>query len=405
MTVTLADPVRRIATLPHIECALARIHETDAMTVHEQCAIASIAAPPFGEAVRGAWLLQRFLEIGLADVNVDSIGNVTSISAGADRDLAPVVVAAHLDTVFPAETKLEVRETGGRVQIPGISDNARGLAAMLAIARAVKSCGIATRRTILFAGTVGEEGIGDLRGVKQLFANDSKLRRAAAFIALDGTEARRIVCRAVGSVRHRIVMRGPGGHSWADRGAPNAAHAAGCAIAALSKLRLPSHPAWSVSVGRLGGGTSINAIPEEAWFEIDLRSEDPAALDRLVADAADAIRTATRNENAHRRRGTSALQTEIIGIGLRPAGQTDPETTVVRAARAATAFIGLRPELVASSTDANVPMALGIPSISIGCGGESGGMHTIGEWYENTLGPEGVVRALLTIVATADATD
>jgi len=398
--VTLTEPVRRIAEQPVVARAMARLHETDALTIREQCMLASIAAPPFGEAVRGEWLETRFRELGLDAIRTDEAGNVLAECGSADAT-SPVVVAAHLDTVFPAGTRLELRTEGNRIYLPGIADNARGLATMLAVARVVRECGIATDRTVVFVGSVGEEGIGDLRGVKHLFRPDSQFREAAGFIALDGTEGRRIVCRAVGSSRHRIVVRGPGGHSWADRGTPNPIHVLGSAIAALSKLRLASTPAWSVNVGRIGGGTSINAIPEDAWCELDLRSEDPGTLERLEGLAFDAIRAAAGHVNGDGRHRTGTLDIEIVRIGRRPAGETAPDSRLVRIAKGATHFIGRRPELVASSTDANVPMSLGIPAISIGGGGDSGGMHTAGEWFENTSGAQGIERALLVILAAA----
>jgi tripeptide aminopeptidase len=405
MMATSTDPIHRLAELPAVARARRLLHETDDAIVQEQCTIAMIPSPPFGERERGEWLHGRFEEIGLEEVRADGTGNILGSRSGTQKGAEPVIIAAHLDTVFPIETKLDLRRENGRVLAPGIADNARGLATLLAVARVIVACDVAHHRPLLFVGSVGEEGLGDLRGVKALFDDESPLRNAAAFIALDGTESRRVVSRAIGSVRYRIVMRGPGGHSWADRGAPNAAHAIGSAIAALSRLRLPAKPAWSVNVGRIGGGTSINAIPEDAWFELDLRSEDPATLDRLDADAMDGVRMAARDVNAHRRRGSTALHADIALIGRRPAGETPMEHRLVQAARGATHYIGRRAELVASSTDANVPMSLGIPSIAIGGGGESGGMHTLGEWYENTAGADGIVRALLTIVAAAGETE
>jgi tripeptide aminopeptidase len=402
MSMTLTEPVRRIAEMPAVEKARLRLHETDALTVREQCTVAGIASPPFGESVRGEWLRERFRQLGLEAVRRDDAGNVIAEARGLEA-ASPVIVAAHLDTVFPAETRLELRTEGDRFYLPGIADNARGLATMLAIARVVGECGIVMDRTIVFVGSVGEEGIGDLRGVKHLFRPDSPFREATAFIALDGTESRRIVCRAVGSSRHRVVLRGPGGHSWADRGTPNAIHALGTAVAALARLRLPARPAWSVNVGRIGGGTSINAIPEDAWLELDLRSEDPATLERLEGLAFDAVHVAAGRGTGNGRPAETGLDAEILQIGLRPAGETAANSKVVRLAKGTTHFLGHRPELVASSTDANVPMSLGIPAISIGGGGESGGMHTAGEWFANTAGARGIERALLIVLAAASA--
>jgi len=397
---TAADAVARIAGSPAMLRARSFIARNDAQTVAEQCAIATIAAPPFGESARAAWMHERFLAIGLQPVRLDEAGNVIGERAGT-HDAAPVVVAAHLDSVFPAGTALDLRRQDGRVLLPGIADNARGLAGMLAIARALGLSHMVSRRPIHFVATVGEEGVGDLRGVKQLFRDGAPHRHAHAFIALDGTESRRIVNRAVGSRRFRVSVRGPGGHSWADRSAPNPAWVLGHAMSTLGGLRFPAEPAWSLNIGRIGGGTSVNAIPEEVWFELDLRSEDAFTLADIENAALRAVRQATLESQAMRRRTEPPLELDIRAIGNRPAGTTPADSPLVQIARAATRHIGRRPELVASSTDANVPMALGIPAIAIGAGGESGGMHTLSEWYDNRRGPEGLVRAALTIAATA----
>lgn len=399
MAKTSQRSVKRLAEQPRIAKARSLIHDSDDETLAEQRRIAAIPAPPFGEAERGDWVAARMTKLGL-DVVRDDAGNVIGRWSGSMPAAKPVCVASHLDTVFPAETSLEPREEGRRVYVPGISDNARGLAALLAIARAVTACRIETDAPLLLVATTGEEGIGDLRGVKHLFGS-STAADAAAFIAIDGTDSRRIVTRAVGSKRYRVTVRGPGGHAWADRGTANPAHALGEALAAVTAVRLPPRPAWSLNVGRIGGGTSINAIPESAWFEIDLRSESGDTLDSLEQLVLERIRQAVRSADAQRRRGTAPLSLEKDRIGSRPAGRTRPDATVVEAAKQATRFIRRRPELVASSTDANVPMALGIPSIAIGAGGESGGMHTVHEWYANRKGPDGVVRALLTVLAVA----
>jgi acetylornithine deacetylase/succinyl-diaminopimelate desuccinylase-like protein len=401
MVKVLAGTIGRLADEPRIAKARALLRRTDDTTVEEQLRIAMIASPPFGEDRRGEWVAARFADIGLSNVHRDGEGNVLGTLAGTGDSDGAIIVAAHLDTVFPADTPLHVRKEGHRLYVPGIADNARGLAALLAIARALTATGVAPTRTIVLAGTTGEEGIGDLRGVKYLFREDGGFRGAAAFIALDGTDSRRIVTSAVGSKRFRIAIRGPGGHAWADRGSANAAHALGDVLAALSALRLPPRPAWSLNVGRIGGGTSINAIPEEAWLELDLRSEAGETLASLEEFALARVRQAVRSANTHRLRGTAALTVDVDCIGSRPAGRTRLDSNLVDAAKEATRYIGRRPEVVASSTDANVPMALGIPAIAIGAGGESGGMHTVGEWYDNRKGPDGIVRALLTIMAVA----
>ncbi|HEX7051599.1 MAG TPA: M20/M25/M40 family metallo-hydrolase [Longimicrobiales bacterium] len=400
--------LHELVRIPSVARARRIIGETDAQTLADQAELAAIPAPPFGEAARAERIGVRFDEIGLADVATDAEGNVlarlpTAEAATGNGGPGVVLLAAHLDTVFPAHTPLDVRREGSRLCAPGIADNARGLAALLTLARALVRARVATRRPVVFAATVGEEGIGDLRGVKHLFREGSRWREAAGFITLDGTGRRRIVHRALGSRRLRAVVRGPGGHSWADWGVANPIHALGPAVAELARIVPPRRPRTTLSVGRIGGGTSVNAIPGEAWLEVDLRSEDPRTLGDLEARVRYTIEDAIHRANARRRRGTSALELRIDVIGDRPSGQTPRDADIVVAACAATRFIGEAPELIASSTDANLPIALGIPAIAIGAGGRSGGTHTPFEWYDNEGGPDGIQRALLTVLAIAGA--
>lgn len=386
---------------PRLRPVRRRAHEIDAETLADQLELVSIAAPPFGEERRGERLLERFREIGLAGARRDPLGNVLGTIGGTDADARPVVVAAHLDTVFAAETELTPRRIGERIHAPGITDNARGLAGMLAVARLLAGCEVPARRPVVFVGSVGEEGPGDLRGVKHLFADGGELRDAAAFIALDGSGLRRIVHRAIGSRRVRVEVSGPGGHSWADRGAPNPIAALGAVVAQLSATALPEPARTSVTVARIGGGTSINAIPDRAWMEIDMRSEAPGVLPRLEESVRALLARAVDLANAARRQGSEPLAAAVRVIGDRPSGETPPRDPLVQAAQAITWGLGQRPELVGSSTDANVPMALGIPSIALGVGGDSGGIHTTDEWYSNEHGALGVERALLIVLSAA----
>lgn len=344
----------------------------------------------------------RFREAGFADVRRDEVGNVLARLPGSPEGPAgAVVVAAHLDTVFAAATDLTARQEGGRIHAPGITDNARGLAGMLAVARVLAAAGVRTARPLVFAATVGEEGIGDLRGVKHLFREGAGLRQASAVVALDGSGVRRIVHRAIGSRRLRVTLAGPGGHSWADRGAPNPVHAQGRAIAGIAALSLPSPTRSSLTVARVAGGTSINAVPEVAWMELDLRSEAPGALPEMERAVRRQVDTAVATENARRRAGDPPLGVTVEVIGDRPSGETPRDAPLVRAAMEVTSVLGERPELVASSTDANLPISLGIPAIAIGVGGDSGGIHTLEEWYSNDKGALGVERALLIALAAA----
>lgn len=392
--------LRDLTEAPALEPLRRRVHDTDAETLAEQLALVRIPAPPHGEGTRAAYLLERFRAIGLADPRQDEEGNVLG-DWGSAAGPPAVVVAAHVDTVFPPGTDVEPREEGRRYRAPGITDNCRGLAAMLAVARTLASAAAPPAGRVLFVGTMGEEGIGDLRGVKHLFRDGSPLREAGAFVALDGSGMRRIVHRAIGSRRLRVEIRGPGGHSWSDRGAPNPVAALGGCVAGLRQTKLP-HPARSaLTVARIGGGSSVNAIPESAWMEIDLRSEVPGVLPTVEGGLRTLLARAVGDENARRRRGTSPLTFEVRLIGDRPSGETPAEHPLVRTAALITRSLGAEPELVGSSTDANVPMALGIPSIAIGAGGDSGGIHTQDEWYANDGGATGVERALLVVLAAA----
>lgn len=386
-----------------IAAARRRIKALDPTTLDDMLTIVRVAAPPFGEQVRAQLVAGMLADLGL-EVSTDDAGNLIAVP-GASFDLPPVVVAAHLDTVFPLETELTVRRNGTRVFAPGIADNARGLAGMIAIARILHEQQLRTRHPIHFIATVGEEGLGDLRGVKHLFRAGSSYRDAAAFIALDGTGRRRVVYRAIGSRRLRITISGPGGHSWADWGVANPVHALGLAIGGVDQIDVPRQPRSSINVGRMAGGTSVNAVPAEAWCEVDVRSEAAATLAELETEVRRIFEAAVDHSNSSRKRGTPALSLEVRIIGDRPSGETPVNSVLVRAARAATRALGDTPELVASSTDANIPIALGIPAIAVGVGGESGGTHTTDEWYSNQGGPEGIERVLLILLEVAELTD
>lgn len=375
-----------------------RIIARDSATLAAQVELTAIAAPTGAEQERAAWMERRFVALGLSGVRIDESGNVIGRRNGRAGDTGAVVVCAHLDTVFPASTDLRVRREGARLHAPGIGDNGRGLAAMLALAEEIDGRNTATQRPIDFVATTGEEGLGDLRGAKGFF---SRGERPSAVIALDGAGDERIVHRALASRRYRIVFHGMGGHSWAAFGVANPVHAAGLATARLSSLLLPREPRTTLSVGRIGGGISVNAIPEEGWLEVDLRSVSPALIERLDKEIRRVVKTAEADENARRASGTGPLTSSVDIIGDRPGGETPSDHPLVVAAVAATSGIAREPELVTASTDANVPISLGIPAIAIGAGGRGGDAHTIGEWYENADGPLGLVRALDIVLAAA----
>lgn len=373
-----------------------RLAGRDGAILATQVAVTQIPAPTGAEGKRAEWISRRFTALGLSRVRIDESGNV--IARRGESTLAPVVVCAHLDTVFPSGTDLRVRHEGTRIYAPGIGDNGRGLAAMLALAEEIDGRMVATRRPIDFVATTGEEGLGDLRGAKGYF---SRGERPAAVVALDGAGDERIVHRALASRRYRITFRGPGGHSWAAYGVANPVHAAGLATANLGALLLPHEPRTALTVGRIGGGIAVNAIPEEGWLEVDLRSLSPVTIERFDREVRRIARAAEAEENARRVPGTQGLSSTVEVIGNRPGGETLADDPIVEIAMAATRYIGREPALTTASTDANVPMSLGIPALAIGAGGRGGDAHTLGEWYENEGGALGILRALSVVVAAA----
>lgn len=377
-----------------------RLEATQDSVLASQIAIAEIPSPTGAEGARAAWVARRLTQLGLGEVRVDEAGNVVALRPGAAA-AAPVVVCAHLDTVFEERDAIRVRRHGARLWAPGIGDNARGLAAMLALAGEFAPGRLAPRRPILFAATTGEEGTGDLRGARHLF--DTAARGAHAAIAIDGAGDERVVACALGCRRYRVEFTGAGGHSWAAYGTPNAVHAAARLAARLTALPLPDRPRTTLTVARIGGGTAVNAIPAHAWLELDIRStahEQLVRLDRLVRAAA--LDTG-EDENAHRRSGTRPLGVSVIPLSERPAGEVPAGEPIVGLALEATRLVGRSPELAVASTDANVPIARGIPAIAIGGGGRGGDTHTPHEWFENHEGSRGVVRALLVLAALSDA--
>jgi tripeptide aminopeptidase len=382
--------------------ARARLAAADERLLRMQIALSEIPAPTGGEQARGEWVAERFRRLGLSDVHTDDVGNVMGTRLGATHhasraDNAPVLVCAHLDTVFPAGTAVGVAREGRQLAGPGIVDNSRGLAAMLALAETIDGTRLATERPIVFAATVGEEGAGDLRGAKHLFARLDEM--PSACIALDGAGDDRVVNRALGARRFHIAFHGQGGHSWSAFGVPNPVHAAGLTAAKLAALPLPRTPRTTLSVCRIGGGISVNAIPEEGWLEVDLRSSAADTLARCAEEIQWVVRAALREENQRRAPGTAPLTFTIAIIGDRPCGELPADDPLVRAAIGATTAIGRTAALVTASTDANIPISLGVPAIAIGAGGRGGGVHTPGEWYDNTDGQLGIARALTVLVA------
>jgi len=384
--------------------ARAHIERSDEATLARQAALSAIPAPTGAEAKRGARVAELFDEAGLADIGVDEVGNVRAWLGKRETANGCVVLSAHLDTVFGPELDVTVSRLGKRLEGPGISDNARGLAALITVGEAMTRARFGTERPILFAATVGEEGSGDLRGVRHLLGPTAHPPiRPSAFIALDGAGIERIVHRALGARRYHITFEGPGGHSWAAFGVANPAHAIGRAVAQIAARTTHDAPRTSCSVVRLGGGTSLNSIPQTAWFDVDLRSEDPRALEKLDEAVQSAVAQALHEENRHRVPGTAPLTVAVRRVGDRPSGLTPRTHPLVQTAVAATRAVGHDHQLACASTDANVPIALGVPAVALGAGGRAGDAHLPTEWYENDKGALGIVRALLVTAAMADA--
>lgn len=392
-----ADTVARLMRDPSVTAALDAVRNGEPQTIEEQIRICEVAAPPFQERARGELLRQSFQQLGLEQVRVDSAGNVVGERPGASARPA-LVISAHLDTVFPEGTDVRVTRQGPVLHGPGIGDNCRGLAVLLAVARAMNQAAVRTPGTVIFAATVGEEGLGDLRGVKTLFGDTLK-GRVDAFVSIDnGGSGVSVV--GVGSRRYRVTFKGPGGHSFAQFGTANPANALGRAIARIAEIQAPASPRTTFNVGRIGGGTSVNAIPTEAWMEIDLRSSDPAELTALEAKVFKAIETARVDENA-RWGGAAAITVTRQLVGDRPAGATGANAPIVQAAQAAARAVGLNATLTEGSSDANLPMSLRIPAIAVGGGGVAANTHAPDERFDSTGSWRGTQSVLLLTIALA----
>ena len=392
--------IRALAAKPEVRRALALARTLERTAEAPLIELTEIPAPPFGETERGRRFAELLRARGLADVTIDGPGNVIARRAGTAGPEA-VAVVAHLDTVFPPGTDVTVYRRGDRLYAPGIGDDTRGLVVLLIIAEALERAGVRTRADVLLVGSVGEEGLGDLRGVRHLLRPGGP--RIDQFIAIDGGSDEEVVNQALGSRRYRVTVTGPGGHSWGDFGLANPAHALARAIDYFDRAASAVDgvgTSASYSVGRIGGGTSVNAVPREAWAEVDMRSTDPEQLDRLDAVLQSSVARAVDEQNGIRDRG-APLDIELELIGDRPSGLVDPRAPLVRRALAATRFFGLQPRLGAASTDANLPIARGIPAVTLGRGGVGGGAHSVDEWWSPRDAHVGTQRALLLLLAAA----
>jgi len=402
---TMQQEVARLAELSPVRAACDWFRPQETQFAQWQLDMASIPAPPFGEMARGEWLKKRFRELGLGDVHTDEVGNVFGIRPGPSRQI--VSLSAHIDTVFPAGTPLNVRQQGNRLYGPGVSDNGAGVTALLAIAAALQAAGISPNTSILFIGNVGEEGEGDLRGMRHIFSTSCWRDPIRYSVVLDGAGSDTIVAEALGSRRFEVIVRGPGGHSWSDFGAPNPILVLARMLYVFAQTPVPASPKTTFNVGVIRGGTSVNSIPESASMRVDIRSTSMAEMERLEASLRQALELAI-DEEAHSserrnpsQRRSSGLSHEVVPIGNRPAGELDPNARILKVIRAVDAHLGNAAQIQRASTDANIPMSLGREAIAIGGGGAGGGAHTLQEWFDGSGRELGLKRILLTVLALA----
>ena len=397
--------IARLAELPQVGSACAWFRAGESQLAQWQLEVASIPAPPFGEAARGEWLKKRFRELGLEEVHADEVGNIFGILPGPGK--YGVTLSAHIDTVFPAGTPLNVRQQADRLYGPGVSDNGAGVAALLAIAAALQSGGISPSAPILFIGNVGEEGEGDLRGMRHIFSTSRWRDLIRYSLVIDGAGSDTIVAEALGSRRFEVIVRGPGGHSWSDFGAPNPILILARTLHAFAQTPVPASPKTTFNVGVIRGGTSVNSIPESASMRVDIRSTSMVEMERLEASLRQALESAIGEEtrlSARRsppNRPSSGLSYEVVPIGNRPAGELNPNARIVKVIRAVDAHLGNVAQIQRASTDANIPMSLGREAIAIGGGGAGGGAHTLQEWFDSSGRELGLKRVLLTVLALA----
>ena len=389
-------PVADLMQNAALKAAIAAAKTTEPQTIDDQVRFCEIPAPSFKEEVRGAELKRVFQDLGLQNVRVDKAGNVLGEYRGTA--LHPhVVLAAHLDTVFPEGTNVKVKRDGTILRGPGIGDDCRGLAVLVAVAREMKKANVTIPGTITFVANVGEEGLGDLRGVKEMFTGTLK-GQIDSFVSIDGTGIH-VTNVAVGSHRYRVTFKGPGGHSFGAFGMANPIGAMGRAIAKIEEMKVPPQPKTTFNVGRVGGGTSVNSIPFEGWMEVDMRSSDPASLAAVDAQFQKAVDTAVTEENQRWSRGTITAVKELVGD--RPAGSTPENSAIVRTGLATATALGFNANLGEGSTDSNFPMSLKVPAITIGGGGRGSNAHALDESFDTKDAWMGTQYAMLLAVALA----
>jgi tripeptide aminopeptidase len=394
------EEVARLAGTAQVRAAFERFRAQESQFALWQMEATRVAAPPFGEAARGAWLAERFRELGLKDVQIDEVGNVFGVRPSYGSRF--VALSAHIDTVFPATTPLNIRQQGSRLHGPGVSDNGAGIAAMLAVASVLASTRISHALPFVFIGNVGEEGEGDLRGMRHVFATPQWRDSIAYSVIVDGAGSDTVVAEALGSRRFEVIVRGPGGHSWSDFGTPSPILALGRAIETFSQTPVPASPKTTFNVGVIRGGTSVNSIPESASMRVDLRSTSTAEIDRMERALRVALEQAVMAENRAAAkpgiRRPQVVESEVIEIGNRPAGELAPDARLLKVIRAVDAQLGNTAQVQRASTDANIPLSLGREGIAIGGGGSGGGAHTLQEWFDCNGRDLGLRRILLTLL-------
>ena len=402
---SVQQEVARLAAAPEVRSAFNWFRTQEPQLLQWQMEMSRVAAPPFGESARGAWLAERFREIGLDDVRLDDVGNVFGTHPGFGRRY--VALSAHIDTVFPANTPLNVRQQGSRIYGPGVSDNGAGVVAMLAIAALLRSVRIRHALPFVFIGNVGEEGEGDLRGMRHIFSTPRWKDAIAYTVVLDGAGADTIVAEALGSRRFEVIVRGPGGHSWSDFGAPNPIVILAKAIETFAATTVPTSPKTTFNIGVVRGGTSVNSIPESASMKVDIRSTSMTEMERLEHSLRLALNRAVDDETmAAEMRSTaqkrpSGVNCEVVVIGNRPAGELNPRARILQVVRAVDAQLSNAAQVQRASTDANIPLSLGLEAIAIGGGGSGGGAHTLQEWFDSNGRELALKRILLTMLALA----
>lgn len=403
----VAKAVDSVLSNDRFKKATAHLASEHDRIVEEIVKLTEIPAPPFKEAARAKVFLSMLQESGIKDAAIDEEGNVIGLRKGSGNGPL-IVISTHLDTVFPEGTKVKVRREGTRLFAPGVGDASRYLAILLAMVRALDAADIKTSSDILFVATVGEEALGDLRGVKYLFQKGAYQGKIKIFISLDilsteGNDDNKINNGALGSKRYRVTFKGPGGHSYGAFGLVNPAFAMGNAIHKFAQINVPTDPKTTFNVGVVGGGTSVNSIPFETWMEIDMRSVSPEKLDALVDEFKAAMNQAAKEENEQRSTKQGPISVDLKPVGDRPSGLTSVDAPLVQIASAVMKKNGLNPIYVTTSTDANVPISLGIPSITIAAGGNGSGYHSLEEWtdVDEVSSIKGIETAMAVLLTAA----